>query len=186
MKRFIWIGAAATLVLLLGGGGQEFTSLAAKSAKRKYDSALAAAQLEYDRQAQKARDAYLAELNAALKQALRSEQLDEANRLKAEIEAKSIEGSNRLAGAWNVTWMHGGLTARYTFTRNVVEVTGTVHYTGKVQSVGGSEAIAVFPETGDVHRYTLIHGRLFIEGFSKTLSGQPNSIGLGEPVKSGS
>lgn len=181
---FVWgVSLAAT--------GDEFKSPGARQAKKKYEATLAKLQIDFDIQRTHAQDSYLAELNAALKQALKNEQLDEANRIKAEIDtvrtqsATPVPGSgNKFSGTWDVCWVNGD-RATYRFGRGV-DFHGTWSGIGKIQSASQDEIVALFDRDGansEVHRFTIVGRRLFVEVFRgpAQLSDAPKTMAVGAP-----
>jgi hypothetical protein len=109
MKFIRTIGAALCFGFLLGAG-EDFISPAARAAKLKYENALTKADAEYQLQCQTAKGKYVTELAGALKQAMKDEKLDEAVKIKAEVEAhadsrgraREEQVLNRLQGLWRI------------------------------------------------------------------------------------
>ncbi len=193
MKHKLAIALLLGCGALLGAAGDEFKSPSAREAKKKYETTLAKLQIDFDIQRIHAQDAYLAELNAALKQALKNEQLDEANRIKAEIDVMRAQSAtlspgsgNRISGVWDVYWVGGG-RGTYRFGADV-DFRGVWNGIGKIQSASTNEMVAFFDrggENSEVHRFTIVGRRLFVEAFVRPpqLGDAPKSMAVGVPSK---
>jgi hypothetical protein len=187
MKPLRATAAVIGVAFLLGAGADTNFPAGLRTAKQQYDTALTRATSEYQRQCKVAADRYLGELKVGLKLAMKDEKLDDANKIKAEME--SVQGANlpaqaddtlsRISGVWEVEWSAKN-PIRYRFAGNAVECLAPPpwHAVGKTQVVGPNEIFAVMGTYNQ--RWTLAGNRVFIESWeNKPPQGRPDAMAVG-------
>lgn len=150
---------------------------AAKSALRKYEKSLEKAQQAFAREAGTARKTATAELEVAMKAATRAANLDEANRIKAAIDAMRDDAAGQsgrapravagLSGSWQTVYVgpenrhvhefRDDGTVRNTFV-------GHGEWTAKLERDAAGNTVARYPQF--IERYTVAGGRLYVEQFN--------------------
>ena len=187
MRRALLFAFCAALCLAAAaspGPGPE-----AARAKKRYDESVAAAQLVYDKKLKAATSDLVRDLNGALKQALKAENLDRANEIRAMIDEAQASNEDdddkvsivaELAGEWQVFYCSN---ARRTY---VIKADGSVDWTapgsgrrGRLRNVNGDTVI----EFGDdrLERWTYGGGRIWIEHYNpkgQYPKGPPTLIGV--------
>lgn len=165
-----------------------FKSSTVRSARSTLDAALAAARKDFDQKYLAAQKKYLDVLEAAVKQATKDGDLQEANKLNLELRAVATApyagGVPALTGAWRMRWGDQGST-NYTFTDdgNVSRELRDAPTQGVLRRSGDDLVI----DFGDqsLMRVNLAGQRLFLEYWGKQTDAPqrfPNQIGVGEKV----
>jgi hypothetical protein len=180
-----------SVAFLVGAGTDPGVPNGVRTARQQYDAALSKAATEYQRQCRAAADRYIVDLKLGLKLAMRDEKLDDANRLKAEIESvqatngggKTDDTLSRFSGIWEVQWTATD-SVRYHFNGNTVQCLGPAPWnlTGKSEVVGPNEIMAVLGTY--TQRWTIAGSRVFLESWEgKPPTGKPDAIVIGTRPK---
>jgi hypothetical protein len=157
---------------------------AAVQAKKVYDQQLKWAQAQFDQASAKARTDYLASLKASLQLALRGGNLEESNRIDAEMKAVQ-EGAAKpkddkdepfsLVGKWDFRYNNGTVNERIIGKDGKVEGGGTVKKVGKDTIIDWGTVIERITPAGD---------RLFVEHYHPSSDyGRKVAATMGEGVR---
>lgn len=159
---------------------------AAVQAKKVYDQQLKWAQAQYDQAAAKARTDYLASLKASLQLALKGGNLEESNRIDAEMKAVAESAGKpkeddkneitSLVGKWDFRYNNGTVNERVIGKDGKVEGGGVVKRIGKDTVIDWGTVIERITPAGD---------RLFVEHFHPSSDYHAKKVAatMGEGVK---
>ena len=100
MKTFLRVLIVVLFVSTVSYGGDMFKHSRTKLAKKRYISAIAKAKVEYDKKVADAQKKYKRDLEVSLKYSMKVNDLDEANKIKAEIEKETTEVESWVVGEW--------------------------------------------------------------------------------------
>jgi hypothetical protein len=182
----LWIGSVALLCLLCAAPAQP-KSLRARTAIKKFERSVDAAQMTYDRAVAAARKELRAEMDAAIDAAMRAKRLDDAKAIEAARDARVVgklrtnQAADGLVGTWRVTWTDG---SERTYE---IDAAGDVAWGDKrrpLQRRPGSGGVVTDPglDGASVERFTRAEDRLLVELFKPAAgpgSERPALIGIG-------
>ena len=162
------VGLTLMLMLVGGAGDGEPQSTKAKAALRKYERTVAKAKADYDQAVAAAGKTLSAELDEALKVAMKSGSLEEANRIKAAKDERGAAdpGAAPFDGTWAVVYGNG-ITRRYVIRAGRMAIEeGERKWTGQIRVKDGTVLADVSDHQGPkLERLTMVGGRFFIEHY---------------------
>lgn len=190
MKR---INSTAVLVLVTLGATLSFASsrapfqsVGAKAAEKKFTNAIDDLDSEYRRRKSELRRGYIRDLDKALAQAMRTQDLDEANLINVELDAArtALEDDQalpmttrvrQLVGQWDFKWLTSG-------NKEVIEVDAGGRVKDKALVLRDGRVFCVSYATEHIE-FILHDDRLIVLGWSKRFNlnpfkDMPNHMGI--------